>query len=81
MELVTQDLEFHYAEAFGRLPDAYETLIADLLVGDQTLFVRGDETEEAWRILAAALDLPTDPLPYAAGSWGPGGEIRRPPRL
>ena len=81
MELVTQDLEFHYAEAFGRLPDAYETLIADLLVGDQTLFVRGDETEEAWRILAPALDLTTEPLPYPAGSWGPEGEFRRPPRV
>jgi glucose-6-phosphate 1-dehydrogenase len=81
MELVTQDLEFHYAEAFGRLPDAYETLIADLLVGDQTLFVRGDETEEAWRILTPALDLATEPLPYPAGSWGPEGEFRRPPRL
>jgi glucose-6-phosphate 1-dehydrogenase len=33
MELVTQDLEFHYADAFGPLPDAYETLLADLLVG------------------------------------------------
>ncbi|HVR32197.1 MAG TPA: glucose-6-phosphate dehydrogenase [Acidimicrobiia bacterium] len=79
MELVTQDLEFHYADAFGRLPDAYETLIADLLVGDQTLFVRGDETEEAWRILAPALDIDTDPESYAAGSWGPEGAFERPP--
>ena len=81
MELVTQDLEFHYADAFGRLPDAYETLIADLLVGDQTLFVRGDETEEAWRILGPALDLTDEPVPYPAGSWGPEGGFRRPQRL
>jgi glucose-6-phosphate 1-dehydrogenase len=81
MELVTQDLEFHYADAFGRLPDAYETLIADLLVGDQTLFVRGDETEEAWRILEPALDLNDEPVPYPAGSWGPEGGFRRPARL
>jgi glucose-6-phosphate 1-dehydrogenase len=78
MELVTQDLEFHYADAFGSLPDAYETLLADLLVGDQTLFVRGDEAEEAWRILGPALDLKDEPLPYAAGTWGPGGVLRRP---
>lgn len=78
MELVTQDLEFHYADAFGRLPDAYETLIADLLAGDQTLFVRGDETEEAWRILGPALDMGDDPKPYRAGSWGPDGEFQRP---
>jgi glucose-6-phosphate 1-dehydrogenase len=81
MELVTQDLEFHYADAFGRLPDAYETLIADLLVGDQTLFVRGDETEEAWRILEPALDLSDEPVPYPAGGWGPEGGFRRPQRL
>lgn len=78
MELVTQDLEFHYADAFGQLPDAYETLLADLLVGDQTLFVRGDETEEAWRILGPALDLDEDPLPYRAGTWGTEGRLRRP---
>jgi glucose-6-phosphate 1-dehydrogenase len=80
MELVTQDLEFHYADAFGPLPGAYETLIADLLAGDQTLFVRGDEAEEAWRILEPALDLPTQPLDYPAGTWGPEGSVRRPPR-
>jgi glucose-6-phosphate 1-dehydrogenase len=78
MELVTQDLEFHYADAFGALPDAYETLLADLLVGDQTLFVRGDEAEEAWRILGPALDLQDEPLGYAAGTWGPEGVLRRP---
>ena len=37
-------LHFSYAEAFGRIPDAYETLLADVLEGDQTLFVRADET-------------------------------------
>lgn len=78
MQLVTQELDFHYAEAFGRLPDAYETLLADLLSGDQTLFVRGDEAEEAWRILGPALDLADAPLPYGAGSWGPEGGFARP---
>lgn len=81
MQLVTQELDFHYAEAFGRLPDAYETLLADLLTGDQTLFVRGDEAEEAWRILAPALDLAEDPLPYEAGSWGPEANFDRPQTL
>ncbi|MFP5333459.1 MAG: glucose-6-phosphate dehydrogenase, partial [Acidimicrobiia bacterium] len=81
MELVTKELDFHYADAFGRLPDAYETLLADLLVGDQTLFVRGDEAEEAWRILGPALDLDDTPLPYPAGSWGPEGDFARPQSL
>jgi glucose-6-phosphate 1-dehydrogenase len=66
-----QSLRFRYAEAFGPLPDAYEAVLTDLIEGDQTLFVRADEVEEAWRILMPVLDLPAAPLPYAAGSWGP----------
>lgn len=55
--LQTQRFRFRYAEAFGPLPDAYETLLHDVLVGDQTLFVRSDEsrprgacTTPSWRI-------------------------------
>jgi len=36
-------LHFRYAEAFSPLPDAYETLLLDVLLGDQTLFVRADK--------------------------------------
>jgi glucose-6-phosphate 1-dehydrogenase len=70
--LQTQRLHFHYDEAFGALPPAYVTLLADVMTGDQTLFVRADEVEEAWRIVAPALstNLP-DPDPYPSGSWGP----------
>ncbi len=71
MALETKSLSFRYDDEFGGLPDAYETLLADVLVGDQTLFVRGDESEEAWRIVAPILDLTTEPKPYPAGSWGP----------
>ncbi len=46
----TQELEFRYEEAFGPLPDAYETLLRDVASGDATLFVHAAETEEAWRI-------------------------------
>ena len=56
---------------FGDLPDAYETLIVDFLVGDQTLFVRADEAEEAWRILESVIDVDSEPDSYPAGSWGP----------
>jgi glucose-6-phosphate 1-dehydrogenase len=56
---------------FGELPDAYETLIVDFLAGDQTLFVRGDEAEEAWRILEPVIGLDSEPESYEAGSWGP----------
>lgn len=70
-ELVERSLRFRYADEFAVLPDAYETLLVDLLMGDRTLFVRSDEVEEAWRILAPALTHPHPPLDYPAGSWGP----------
>jgi glucose-6-phosphate 1-dehydrogenase len=63
--------EFHYAEAFGELPDGYETLLLDILQGDQTLFVRADEVEESWRAYAPVLDLGVEPEMYPAGTWGP----------
>ncbi|MCI4364216.1 MAG: glucose-6-phosphate dehydrogenase, partial [Thermoplasmata archaeon] len=69
--LVTQQLHFQYAEAFGPLADAYQTLLADVLEGDQTLFVRADEVEEAWRVLNPILARAARPIPYPAGSWGP----------
>ena len=71
LELTPQSLSFRYGDVFGELPDAYETLIVDFLTGDQTLFVRADEAEEAWRILEPVMDSEDLPEPYAAGSWGP----------
>jgi glucose-6-phosphate 1-dehydrogenase len=54
------------------MPDAYERLIMDVMRGNQTLFMRGDEVEAAWAwidpILAAATDAPA---PYDQGSAGP----------
>ncbi len=69
--LQTQRLQFRYAEAFGPLPDAYETLLLDIVTGDQTLFVRGDETEGAWKIYSPFLDKSPKPHLYKAGGWGP----------
>ena len=71
MQLRPQSLSFRYSDVFGDLPDAYETLIVDFLTGDQTLFVRGDEAEESWRILDPVIDPGSQPLDYQAGSWGP----------
>ena len=71
MQLEPQSLSFRYADVFGDLPDAYETLIVDFLTGDQTLFVRADEAEEAWRILDPVVAQSGQPVEYPAGSWGP----------
>ena len=70
-------MDFTYGTAFSTdAPDAYETLILDAMLGDQSLFTRADEVEAAWSIVTpvhdAWLDQPAPAFPnYAAGSWGP----------
>jgi len=70
-ELTKQSLEFRYAEAFQALPDAYETLLVDVVQGDQTLFVRNDEVEASWALYTPLLEGPPQVHPYPAGTWGP----------
>jgi glucose-6-phosphate 1-dehydrogenase len=72
------DMDFHYADSFGDvlLPDAYERLLLDALVGDASLFTRSDEIESAWEIIdpiQRGWDEKGDPavLGYEPGSWGP----------
>ena len=79
LETRTQPVQmnFRYATTFGsNTPEAYERLVLDAMIGDGTLFIRGDETERSWQLVTpilefwkeqgrAGLDI------YAAGSWGP----------
>jgi len=74
----TVDMDFSYGSSFGMATsDAYNRLLLDCMLGDQTLFTRGDEVEEAWRVITPALsawEAPTDPstIPqYEAGTWEP----------
>jgi glucose-6-phosphate 1-dehydrogenase len=71
LKLERLPLDFYYAERFHEIPEAYQTLLLDVMDGDQTLFVSADETEAAWRLYAPVLegDLPVSE--YDAGSWGP----------
>ena len=69
--LQAQRLHFRYAEAFGPLADAYETLLLDVLAGDQTLFVHADEVEASWRLYTPVLQQRLPVRPYPAGTWGP----------
>jgi glucose-6-phosphate 1-dehydrogenase len=72
IELDTQTLSFRYKEAFGPAPEAYETLLRDIMRGDQTLFVHADEVEASWALYAPLLGEGRPPLrSYPAGSWGP----------
>jgi glucose-6-phosphate 1-dehydrogenase len=64
-------LHFSYDEEFAALPEAYQTLILDLLVGDQTLFVHAAEVEASWSLYAPLLDGRRAVYPYPAGTWGP----------
>jgi glucose-6-phosphate 1-dehydrogenase len=76
MTIRTVHMDFLYGGAFRTgLPEAYERLILDCLLGDATLFTRADEVEEQWAIVDAMVapwkrDRPNFPN-YAAGTWGP----------
>ncbi len=79
MRLLDVPLDMSFAEALGEeaefTPDAYERLITDVIRGNQTLFMRGDEVEAAWAwtdpIIAAWEEREERPLPYESGSAGP----------
>ena len=70
-------MRFSYRESFeAPSPDAYETLLWDVMKNDATLFMRADQVEAAWQILMPVLEvwkaaLPCDFPNYAAGTWGP----------
>lgn len=77
MSLRTVEMQFNYQDTFAaRSPDAYETLLWDVMKNDATLFMRADQVEAAWRLLMPVLDVWTAAPPgdfpnYAAGTWGP----------
>jgi glucose-6-phosphate 1-dehydrogenase len=80
MRLRHVPLDMSFAESFHeRNPDAYERLIMDVVRGNQTLFMRRDEVEAAWRwidpILQAWEDNSQPVQGYTAGTWGPSGSI------
>ena len=68
-------LAVNYDDVINSAPDAYETLLADVIEGDQTLFVRADEVEAAWSLYEPLLHR-TDIHTYAAGTDGPEGAKR-----
>ena len=70
-DLSSQTLTFDYDDTFGDPPGAYETLLVDVVEGDQTLFVHADETEAAWALYQPLLDADLPVLEYESGSWGP----------
>jgi glucose-6-phosphate 1-dehydrogenase len=72
------DMEFHYADSFGQyaIPEAYERLLLDALLGDAGLFSRSDGIEAAWALMDPIIrawesDGSAEPAVYEPGSWGP----------
>jgi glucose-6-phosphate 1-dehydrogenase len=70
-------MDFRYSSYFGTTPpEAYERLLCDCMLGDQTLFARQDEVLASWGLLQPILEHwqsspPTDFPNYPAGTWGP----------
>ncbi len=71
------EMSFDYDDAYqADPPEAYETLLLDIMLGDATLFMRGDQVEAAWEVIMPILDYwqssssPEFPN-YSSGTWGP----------
>ena len=78
MEARTVNMDFRYGTTFAEgTSEAYERLLLDCMLGDATLFIRGDEVEAAWDALMPVLThwettQPEEKFPnYEAGTWGP----------
>lgn len=75
--LTPVEMVFNYQSEYdGREPEAYETLLYDVMEGDATLFMRGDQVEAAWKVVMPILDAWAERKPlgfpnYAPDSWGP----------
>jgi glucose-6-phosphate 1-dehydrogenase len=83
MRLTEVPLDMTFAEALGDgdtdMPDAYERLIMDVIRGNQTLFMRGDEVEAAWRWIDPIIGLwegkSIKPVDYDPGGNGPDDSL------
>jgi glucose-6-phosphate 1-dehydrogenase len=77
MVLRPVEMRFRYEDTFAiPSPDAYETLLWDVMNNDQTLFMRADQIEAAWQFLMPVLEVwarrrPRNFPNYVAGKWGP----------
>jgi len=76
-EIKTVNMDFHYSDISERtIPEAYERLLLDCMLGDASLYARSDAVETCWEFISPILDAwENDPdLPlygYPAGTWGP----------
>jgi glucose-6-phosphate 1-dehydrogenase len=65
-------MTFSYESAFAqRELEGYERLVHDAMLGEQTLFTRGDGIERLWEVSSPLLEDPPELQVYEPGSWGP----------
>lgn len=82
MQLRLTDLNFRFRDKFNAaMPDAYQRLLLDVMLGDASLFARSDEVELAWGIIdpiQQAWDEQQSPelRTYQPGDWGPAESIK-----
>ncbi len=71
------EMDFNYSTLANQyIPEAYERLLYDCMLGDTTLYQRGDRVETAWKFVDPILNAwkNNDKIPlysYPAGTWGP----------
>lgn len=81
MDLQKSKLDLSFSEEFSdrRIADAYEKLLLEVMIGNQALFVRRDEVEQAWTWVDSIIDAWTKcsegPEQYQSGTWGPVSSI------
>jgi len=77
MQMRLTDLSFRFQERFsGVMPDAYQRLLLDVMLGDASLFARADEVELAWGIIDPIQSTwdqqdVSELYAYERGGWGP----------
>jgi glucose-6-phosphate 1-dehydrogenase len=76
MRVTPESMDFPYDQLGAAQHGGYERLLLDIMHGDATLFTRGDEVEEAWRVVTPLLAAwekkrPRDFPNYPAGTMGP----------
>jgi glucose-6-phosphate 1-dehydrogenase len=68
----TLEMAIDYQEVFGvKMPEAYQRLLLDCMLGDQTLFTRHDSILTSWELLTPVLELWSQQKETA--SYPPGG--------
>lgn len=73
MSLGLGRMHFHYRDSFQMKNnlEAYERLLLEVMLGNQTLFTRSDSIERLWEVASPLLESPPPIETYAKGSWGP----------